>query len=428
MKYRRGLTAVIAAALLFLCFGPGLHVQARIVLENEEPELDFTDVSGDEDLPEELKGKVLTDELKQALQDAMAADNTDPEAILDARGQDGRATSGDTAAEGDTDEQGNPTAIVIDPTDGSPLVLIGDSEVITMDKLTLVEHPKLSVSRSENGKSFIYTLPNGSDFSMTAPLGGIANDPVTITAGEGMEFKGMWKENQSLLAEADADDETEPADLGVQIDGDSITVNYSGDYQFILISDGISNGQVDDSFMLRGAFRILNVDERVRTGYIGTPPGLTLSLVTVNGQKQEITDRYGLQLMKDGNYHLQYTLGKSTWDVSFVRDTTPPMLLFSVPIEEVLFDGPVSWQIYRPDTEVTVYWNNMPLDAPDNTVAGDGRYRIVAKDSVGNSRTYQFIISRGMKLHPELFLAALGILLVVSFVVILLYRRRLDVR
>ncbi|MCR4764427.1 MAG: hypothetical protein K5696_12950 [Lachnospiraceae bacterium] len=359
---------------VFLALTGSVPVSAEVI-GDAEPELDYTD-GDDEELPPELQGKVLTEELQNALQESMKGDETDPE-------------------------------------DGTPLRLIGPTTAATFDKLTYTEHPELDVTYDEQSRRFVYTFPNGANFSMTAPLGGIANEPVTVEAGDGTEFIGAWYEEQSVMEEADA--------------AQSISMDQRGSWQFILFSDGVSSGSADDSYMLRGSVRIMNTDERLQDGYIGTPTGLTLAIATCNGEKQEITDPYGVRLDRDGNYRLYYTLGKKEWNVSFVRDTAPPKLLFTPQIEEVYFDCPVSWQIWRPDTEVQVYWDNMRIEAPENTVAANGRYRIVVKDAAGNTRTYHFVIARGGKLHPEVLLGAFIVLMVAGIAIVLFYRRRLTV-
>ncbi|MBR5115441.1 MAG: hypothetical protein IK096_00110, partial [Lachnospiraceae bacterium] len=269
------------------------------------------------------------------------------------------------------------------------------------------------------------------------PLGGIANESVTIEAEEGMELIGLTVDDVSLIEEMAEDaleeeegsepEETEKQTTGAVFNGDAVTVTNKGDVQFVMFSDGVSNGEAKDSFLLRGSVRILDYDEQLGIHYIGTPPGLTLSLITCNGEKQEIDNSYGVRLTKDGNYQLLYTLGRAEWLVTFRRDTTPPMLLFSESLDQVRFDHEVSWQVHRKGTEVTVYLNNVVLETSDNTVYADGQYRVRAADRAGNYREYRFIIARGMTIHPEYALIALGVLAVLSGIVVLFYRRRLNV-
>ncbi len=420
-----GLTAAAAVAGVAVSFTLFLSapVSARAeIYGNVEPEIDFSDISENEELPEELRDKVLTEDLQQALQEAWEADQTDPEAILDAQGLPDSGT-GEEASSGE----------MIDPTDGSPIVLFGDSEAITFNKLSLTEHPPLEVSYDSERKRFVYEFPNGADFSMTAPLGGIANEPVTLEAGEGMEILGLWVNEETILTQAvtDTSEESEEAAADdrddIVIEGDRITVSRLGNIQFTMFSDGVSNGEVEDSYMMRGSVRILSYDEQVRYGYIGTPPGFTLSLITCNGEKLATGDPYGVRLTRDGNYQLLYNLGKTQWSCSFRRDTTPPMLLFSESLDEGPFRHEVSWQTYRPNTDVRVFWNNNEITAPDNTVIVDGWYRIEAYDAAGNAREYQFGIAKGMRLHPEYLLPVLGALILFGAVVILFYRRRLKV-
>ena len=412
-----------AFAVLTVLFA-ATDAHADQIYDNTEPEIDFSDTSGDEDLPEELRGKVLTEDLQKALQEAMDADDTDPEAMLDAR------MSGDQTAE--ENQSG-----MIDPTDGTSVLLLGDAPAITFNEIALTEHPPLTVSYDEERKRFIYEFPNGATFSMTAPLGGMANEPVTIEAEEGMELIGLSVDDVSLIEEMAEDAleeeersepvETEKPVTGAVFEGDAVTVTNKGDVQFVMFSDGVSNGEAKDSYLLRGSVRILDYDELVGIHYIGTPPGLTLSLITCNGERQEADSPYGVKLVGDGNYQLLYTFGRTEWLVTFRRDTTPPMLLFSEPLEGKKFDHPVSWQVYRKGVDVTVYLNNTVLLTQENMVYADGQYRIRAADQAGNYREYRFVIARGMTIHPEYALLALGVLVVFGAVVVLLYRRRLTV-
>ncbi len=419
--------AAAGAALSVICALFILPDTAHAQLyDNTEPEIDFTDVSGEEDLPEELRGNALTEDLQQALQEAMEADITDPEEQLDKE----RLSGDDEAPEDEA------KGTVIDPTDGSSIVLFGDADAISFNTLNLTEHPKLSVSYDEERKRFVYEFPNGAEFSMSAPLGGMSNEPVTLEAEEGMELIGLYLDDVSLLEqlaqdameeEGIADTEQEKTDLGVTIRDEAVTLSNRGLYQFTVFSDGVSNGSAQDSYLLRGSVQILGYDEQIGLHYIGTPPGLTLSLFTCDGVKQEIDSPYGVRLVKDGNYRMIYNLGKTEWGVTFGRDTTPPMLFFSEPLGEDKITNEVSWQIYRPDTDVTVYLNNIKLLTQGNTVYEDGWYRISASDSAGNVREYRFVIARGYTIHPEIFLIGLGILIVVSVFVVLFYRRRLTV-
>ena len=423
----RSCAAVTGAVLFMACavlFLPGeAHAQ---LYDNTEPDIDFSDVSGEEDLPEELRGNALTEDLQTALQEAMRADQTDPEEQLDKD-----RLSGDSA--GTEDDAGS---TITDPTDGSSIVLFGDAEAVTFNTLNLTEHPPLSVSYDAERKRFVYEFPNGAKFSMTAPLGGMSNEPVSLEAGEGMELLELWLDDVSLLEQiaGDAledsnapDTDLEKKDIGAEIRDESVMLTNRGLYQFTVFSDGVSNGAADDSYLLRGSVQILGYDEKVSLHYIGTPPGLALSLFTCNGEKLDVDSPYGVSLVKDGSYRMIYTLGKTEWGVTFGRDTTPPMLLFSVPLGEEKIKSEVSWQIYRPDTEVTVYRNNMAVQVQGNTVYDDGQYRVQVSDSAGNVRVYRFVIAKGMRIHPEVYLMGLGVLIIVSALVILVYRRRLTV-
>ena len=427
---RRGLRMITAAAgavfAVLIAFLPASDVRAEQIYDNIEPEIDFSDTSDDEDLPEELRGKVLTEDLQQALQEAMKADGSDPEAILDA----GRSDS--QTGDGETDYQ------LTDPTDGSSILLVGDTPAITMNEIALMEHPELKVSYDDLEERFVYEFPNGATFYLSAPLGGMTNDPLTIEAGEGMELIGLWLDDASLLEEM-AEDALEEGEAGIErpeeaadegtgavFHGDAVTVTNKGDCQFVVFSDGVSSGEAADSYLLRGSVRILDYDEQIKLNYLGTPPGLELSLITCDGEKQEIDSPYGVRLIRDGNYQLMYTLGRTEWLVTFHRDTTPPMLIFSDPPDEI-YDHGISWQVYRDDTDVTVYHNNVEVDAPENAVYPDGHYRIIVGDSAGNYREYRFTIVRGMTIHPEYILIAIGVLAILSAGVVLFYRRRLTV-
>ncbi|MBO6132949.1 MAG: hypothetical protein J6P05_01255 [Lachnospiraceae bacterium] len=327
---------------------------------------------------------------------------------------------------------------------------------ISLDEIQIEssESPTLSYSYDEENARYVYQLPNLATFYMTAPLGAMSNYAVSLEMGEDA-YIADFAQDGTLYSDSDPNRDrlNQVFDLATYLEGGydrekeedmeaaieaavnqeemlSLNAEDSGNYAFRLISE-TRNGMKNVVYDVYGSFQILTPKTPVAMSLMNAPFGYEFSEVRCNGRKLPISNPRWTYLEQDGEYTVLFKpIGGASlpdYDVSFVRDTTPPALYFTNPIEKNPVEGPVSYYLKDGTAGIRVYWNSQLLAEPIFTATATGRYVVVAYDRLGNESEYEFEIEnkRGMPLWQ--YLVILVILIAAALLVIIFSHRSMRI-
>lgn len=270
-------------------------------------------------------------------------------------------------------------------------------EVYSAGQLEEIENPKLTLlSYSEDG-FFSYGLPDGKTFQTSIPVGGWSSQPLKLKESEGITVYRVLKNGKSV-------DFT-----------DGLNFYESGSYQVTMRSNelGLEGGK---SYLLRLTFRIVSSD-RLNISHLNAPMGFKAVSIVKDGQEKAASRKDSIHLFEDGKYQLNFLSedGKIIWRMNFTRDTIPPYLTFSTSVTGEEIEQEVSFLPSEEDCRIQIRRNLKEIPNTRNLLTEDGSYEIEISDSVGNSRSYWFVIHKKQEwsflywfIIPAVFLAAAG--------------------
>ena len=293
-----------------------------------------------------------------------------------------------------------------------------------------ITDPDLKMSYDSGEEVFIYTMPNGADFSMTAPLGGITGEMVTVDARKDSWIVSILKDGDSLIEKPEkfssvsealasiSDEKVLSADLGEK-----------GSYLFHIRSSTLdrSKKQICDSF---GGVRVIKENDPIWINELFPPYGYEVGEAYVNGKQVPVQDGGRLELKRDGRYEVHFyprTAGLPEWVSCFVRDTEAPGLIFTPALTEDPMRTPVSFRTTEAGTHTRVFLNNVEITLYNLTAVADGDYRIIVSDSTGNENEYEFRIRLEEKAPVTMYLILAGALMVIALLVIISAHRRMRI-
>lgn len=270
-------------------------------------------------------------------------------------------------------------------------------EAYSTGKMEEIENPKLKLlSYSEDG-FFAYSLPDGKIFETTIPVGGWSSQPLKLKTTEGITVYHVSKNGKAV-------------DF---IDG--LNFYEDGSYQITMRSNELGL-EGNKSYLLRLNFRIVS-SERLNISHLNAPMGFQAVSVVKDGQEKAAPRKDGIHLSEDGSYQLNFLSedGKIIWRMTFIRDTIGPYLTFSSPITGEELEQEVSFLPSEENCRIQIRRNMKEISNYRNLLTEDGSYNIEILDSVGNARSYHFVIHKRQEwsifywfIIPAVFLAAAG--------------------
>lgn len=264
-------------------------------------------------------------------------------------------------------------------------------------QLEEIENPKLELlSYSEDG-FFSYSLPDGKTFQTSIPVGGWSSQPLKLREAEGITVYRVLKNGEAV-------------DF---IDG--LNFYEDGSYQVTMRSNELGL-EGNKSYLLRLNFRIVSSD-RLNISHLNAPMGFQAVSIVKDGQEKAASRKDCIHLSEDGKYQLNFLSedGKIIWRMIFTRDTIPPHLTFSAPITGEELEQEVSFLPSEENCRIQIRRNLKEISNYRNLLTEDGSYNIEIIDSVGNARSYDFVIHKKQEwsflywfIIPAVFLAAAG--------------------
>lgn len=278
-----------------------------------------------------------------------------------------------------------------------------------------VENPPLTLVSYGADGYFTYLLPDRRQFRTTIPVGGYSSGALTLETGDGVTAYLVRRDGTAQLFSG------EPS------------FREAGSYEILLQDNEFGiNGNI--SYRLRLTFHIVSTDT-LNLSHINAPMGFAAASAYLDGERASETavhfapDGSYVQLFEDGQYALTFLSldGSTEWNMSFTRDTTPPMLTFSTPLTGEEIPEAVSFTPSEKNCRIAITRNAESVTNSRNLIAQDGRYHIEISDQTGNLRSYDFTVHQRKHWNPLILVIIPVLLLAVGGGIILYWHRDMRV-
>lgn len=272
---------------------------------------------------------------------------------------------------------------------------------------SVIEEPKLQITRESGNGPYRYQLPNGSVFSMTVPIGAVTVDPVAITISDNDAIFEVLR------------------DGGVQLIPQELIFSEAGTYRLLLVSS-----QPDISASDTNTYRVFisfNIQPAKMNDmdFINAPVDFSFYSLTRDGVELD-TAGDTVYMEEDGRYRAVF-FDKSdssiTYETEFMIDRQAPYLKFSKTIYENILKPSVSYQPSENGCIITARRNGEKMARTDNLITEGGIYSLSVQDEAGNVRTYNFSVEHSVCLI-DWRVIIISVVFVVSMGVWLCYLRR----
>lgn len=275
-----------------------------------------------------------------------------------------------------------------------------------------VENPDLSVDFDSATGMYEYTLPNATQFRITVPVGGVSDTPVSIELLDGNYIFTMKRDGEETLL---------PKEL---------VFREKGRYKMMVFSNAATSGGEDSRIYQTEIQFAIGTELLNQMEILNAPSCFQIKELTGNGRILSTEGGDWIRLTADGQYHALFEAAGNTgvlFELQFMRDTTPPYLLFSKPLYAGKREGPVSYSPSEKNCGITVNYNGLPVSVADNSIFESGRYEVVITDQAGNERRYGFTLDSHYPVSAKsliFILAAAGLTGVYLF---FYYRRNMRI-
>ena len=242
-----------------------------------------------------------------------------------------------------------------------------------------------------NYRGFCYTLPNDTWFTMNVPAGAVSTGAVTMELSDNLYVMHIERDGELL-------------DF-------SMNLHFSepGNYQIILNTARLESEKTPIIYQLPLQFTICG--KAVNSlNTLEVPEGFFLRSASVNGQDRTVSDSL-LVLSEDGDWRFTFVSSSDTravYDLGFRLDRHAPELSFSKPIDQGAVTPPLMITSTEEDCEILVQRGSEVVPLTTGVLKSGGFYRVIARDSQGNERSYR------VQIRYTVFRLTPGLLLVLA--------------
>ena len=291
----------------------------------------------------------------------------------------------------------------------------------------LLENPELKVSYDPDTGSFSYTMPNGASFRTTFPLGSLYCGRAVVETGDEAYIERLSFDGELYKNEGEAAKPTVSSDNADKQVMTSFGTERRGNYCFRIDSQ-VRAGMKIRSCRVSASFRLIEEREKLRMDVLKAPYGYRIKEVNLEGRALNAARGDSVELSRDGNYGVIFEAAEGNWDteqnppeyrLSFIRDTTPPLLSFSKDIRQGPVEGPLEYYRSEEDTEIKIFWNGQELESAPDPVRATGDYRIEAKDPCGNVFSYEFRVQNKSGMPGRYYIMIALIMIVFCVIVVM---------
>lgn len=252
---------------------------------------------------------------------------------------------------------------------------------LSVEGVGKIVQPDMAVSFNDDTHMMVYELPNGSRFSASVPDGMITTEPVTLIPMENAYVTIMRNGSREKTAE----------------DG---YYGREGNYRVSILD--YSSGTVSGDrhvYQVNFNFRIIP-GEVSSLDLLRAPEGFVIEKLELEGRETEPENPQWEFLHRDGHYRVWFAdrdTKKIRYQISFTRDTTAPLLVFSPVIDREIMKQDVEVRISDPQGGVQVYYNGQPVKMTGSLIRDGGSYQFRTMDRVGNERFYSLKMENRFK-------------------------------
>lgn len=278
-----------------------------------------------------------------------------------------------------------------------------DEGEITSRQLKLSD---TEIVRDPDGNGFRYLLPGDTWFSISVPAGGITTGTVLLEMSEDVYTFRVEHDGKYL----------DPSE----------TMRFSepGNYELTLQTGDIQDEKLPVFYELPISFRICEASTN-QLSEVEIPYGFQAAEITCNGKKK-MENTSLILLDEDGEWNMKFiskTDPQAGYSLSFELDREAPELQFSKPIDRGPVKPPLKVSALDEDCEILVQNGSELAPLTGGVLTNGGAYRVIARDSKGNERSY------GVQIRYEIFRLTLGKIIIFAVLLAglggyLLYLRR----
>lgn len=242
-----------------------------------------------------------------------------------------------------------------------------------------VVDPPMTLLVSETGGLLDYTLPGGSRFSTSVPLGMTVTEPVT--------FKPV--ENAILTVRRNGS--------GIEASRDGI-YSQPGKYHIRMVILPTSSEGGSGLWEVNFRFTILPQEVSL-LNLLKAPEGFVIETLELDGRGILPDNPRWHFLHGDGRYRVRFAQedGVLFYDISFKRDTQAPLFTISpVPDKKEMKDT-VYLELAEDMASLEMYYNGKMAPIPIKKLELAGLYQFRLWDKAGNERYYQIRIAERLR-------------------------------
>ena len=261
-------------------------------------------------------------------------------------------------------------------------------------KFSIQDDPETILEYDSRTGEYTYILPDGNEYRMNVPRGGIHVGPVIFSMPNGGLMGAMKKDG--VLFYQDDTTFTEPGSYELEF--------YSGGVD---TSGGVDVSRLDASSLgtTRSRIRFRVIPRAWNKGSsITAPEDFSIVSATLNGEPMKTGEEF--RLREDGTYHFVFAFrGDSSvrYETEFYSDKTEPEIRLTPAMETgKTYRPPVRFEVPDPEAEVIVLKDGSRADFPGGRIENGGWYSIIARDPAGNENETSFYLQYGMSREAKL--------------------------
>lgn len=272
-----------------------------------------------------------------------------------------------------------------------------------------IDESKMDFKYSEELGNLLFYVGDVTFIKSNIPNGSIVTNPVQVTPASGIT---QYVYHNGVL----------------EVTPEEYIYKEPGYYEIVSTTFKTPEGSEDtmSRIMVQTIFRFTIIDSSARDyNVVSAPEDFVMDRVVYQGKEQEIPESGYFFLGRDGKYVFHFTcLNDSalTSSLEIDKDTVAPFVSFSQDITGGPVKAPLTFTCDDANAKIQVYRDNQECLLSGQQIEYGGVYYLVATDSHGNSREYEFSI----KTEYHFFSPGMVVILVIIVLMLaffMLYKR-----
>lgn len=267
------------------------------------------------------------------------------------------------------------------------------------DETSMILWPETALEYNRDTHRIDYRVVNGSRYSSSVPNGMVTADPVTF----------LPMDNAYVIVTRNGIREELPEDG---------CYSREGRYHIRML-EYPGKGASADTNVYRLDFYFRIIPEVVsQLNLLHAPEEFFIERLELDGRQVQTEHREWEFLHRDGHYRVWFAdkdTGNLRFQLTFTRDTTPPLLVFTPNIDRQIIKGSVSIELLDQEAGMQVYYDGTPVKLQSPQIQTGGKYLFHVRDPAGNERFYTLYLEEPVRLPGSrmiiiTFIGAAGLL------------------